>query len=197
MDLIVLTISAMFINNILLVQYLGQCPFCGVSKKISSALGMGLAVLFVMTTASMLTWSVQNFVLVPLNLTYLQTLVFILLIATLVQFVELFLKKKATTLYRSLGIFLPLITTNCAVLGVAILCVRKGYDFPHTVVFALASALGFLMALLAMAGLRQRFEVSPIPKQLRGTAITLITAGIMALAFYAFEGIDTALKGMQ
>lgn len=187
----------MLINNILLVQYLGQCPFCGVSRKISSALGMGVAVFFVMTLASSLAWAVQTFILIPLDIAYLQTLVFILLIATLVQFVELFLKRAVPALYRSLGIFLPLITTNCAVLGVAIICVRKGYDFTHTLVFAVASALGFMLALMAMAGLRQRFEVSPIPRQLRGTAITLITAGIMALAFLAFDGIDAALSGAR
>ncbi len=197
MELLILVVNAVLVKNILLGQYLGNCPFCGVSKKTDTAFGMGMAVLFVMTLASSITWIVQKVLLDPFNLGYLQTLVFILVIAALVQLVEMFLKKAIPPLYKSLGIFLPLITTNCAVLGVAIICIRKEYDFVNMIVFSIASAAGFLMALLFMAGIRQRFEISPIPKALRGTAITLITAGLLALAFYGFVGMDASLAALK
>ena len=190
---LIVVFSAIFVNNILLSRYLGNCPFCGVSKNIESALGMGIAVLFVLTIASAAAWIVQHFLLEPLQLTYLQTIVFILIIATLVQLVELFLQKNAVALYRSLGIYLPLITTNCAVLGVAILAVRNGYGFIMTILFAVASATGFLVALLCMAGIRQRLELTDIPKSFRGTAVTLVIAGLMALAFYGFSGMEESL----
>ncbi|MBN1760364.1 MAG: RnfABCDGE type electron transport complex subunit A [Chitinispirillaceae bacterium] len=194
MEVLIVVFSAIFVNNILLSRYLGNCPFCGVSKNIDSALGMGIAVLFVLTIASAVTWMVHHYLLAPFNLTYLQTIVFILIIATLVQLVELFLQKNAVTLYQSLGIYLPLITTNCAVLGVAILAVRNGYGFFMTVLFAVASAIGFLVALLCMAGIRLRLELTAIPKAFQGTAVTLIIAGLMALAFYGFSGMDESLS---
>ena len=193
LEALIVVFSAIFVNNILLSRYLGNCPFCGVSKNLDSAMGMGIAVLFVLTIASGVTWMVQHYLLIPFNLTYLQTIVFILIIATLVQLVELFLQKNAVSLYRSLGIYLPLITTNCAVLGVAILAVRKGYGFLMTLLFAIASAVGFLIALLCMAGIRQRLELTAVPKAFRGTAVTLIVAGLMALAFYGFSGVDESL----
>ena len=188
--------SAIFVNNIVLSRYLGLCPFCGVSKNISSALGMGMAVLFVLTIASATTWIVHHFLLAPLALTYLQTIVFILVIATLVQLVELFLRKYAVALYQSLGIYLPLITTNCAVLGVSILAIRNDYGFVKTMVFAASSSIGFIGALLCMAGIRERLETVEVPGVFRGTAVTLIVAGIMALAFYGFSGMDAALASM-
>ena len=198
MEILILVVNAVLVKNILLAQYLGNCPFCGVSKKFDTAFGMGMAVLFVMTLASSITWVVQKFLLEPFGIGYLQTLVFILVIAALVQLVEMFLKKASPVLYKALGIFLPLITTNCAVLGVAILCIRKEYNFVNMIIFSIASAAGFLMALLFMAGIRQRLVISPVPKPLQGTAITLITAGLLALAFFGFIGVDaslTALKG--
>lgn len=193
MDMLLVIFGAVFINNIVLTQYLGLCPFCGVSKNISSALGMGGAVFFVLVIASTVTWIINHQLLVPLNLTYLRTIVFILVIATLVQIVEFFLRKNAVALYQSLGIYLPLITTNCAVLGVAILSVRNDYGFIKTIVYAAGSAVGFIVALLCMAGIRQRLEIVGIPKSFRGTAVTLVVAGIMALAFYGFSGMDSAL----
>jgi electron transport complex protein RnfA len=197
MDSIVLVVTAVLVKNILLIQYLGNCPFMGVSRKMDTAVGMGMAVVFVLTLASAFTWVIQTAVLNPLKLQYLQTLVFILVIASLVQLVEMFLKKSVPPLYQALGIFLPLITTNCAVLGVAILCIRKGYNFVDTLVFAVASAAGFALALIFMAGLRERFEISPIPRALQGTAITLITAGLMALAFFGFVGVDASLTAIK
>jgi electron transport complex protein RnfA len=189
MEFLTLTISAIFISNILLMQYLGNCPFLGVSKKMDTAVGMSGAVIFVMTIAAMITWVVHHKVLVPYRLEYLQTIVFILVIATLVQFIELFLKKSIPPLYRSLGIFLPLITTNCAVLGVALLNIKKDYDFSHMVVFSVTSALGFSLALVLFAGIREKFETARIPGTYQGTAIGLITAGLMALAFLGFTGM--------
>lgn len=196
MDILVLVIIAVFVNNILLAQFLGNCPFMGVSKKMSTAFGMGMAVLFVLTLSSSITWIVQKVLLKPLDLVYLQTLVFILVIAALVQLVEMFLKKSIPSLYQSLGIFLPLITTNCAVFGTAILCIRNDFDFLHTVVFSASSAAGFLLALVLMAGIRGKFDVSPIPNQLKGVAITLITAGLMAMSFMGFLGMDGSLKAL-
>ncbi|NOZ20667.1 MAG: RnfABCDGE type electron transport complex subunit A [Planctomycetes bacterium] len=196
MEYVVLIVSAVLVNNIVLAQYLGNCPFCGVSRDVKTSLGMGAAVAFVLTFASAITWLVHHYCLVPMNLAYLQTVVFILVIATLVQLVELFLRKSVRVLYHALGVFLPLITTNCAVLGVAILCIRKKFDFTHTVVFSFASAVGFMLAIVLMAGIRRRFPISPIPRPLRGTAITLITAGLMALAFFGFLGVDASLTAL-
>ena len=194
MEYIVLAISAILVKNILLAEYLGNCPFLGVSKKMDTAVGMGMAVIFVMTLAGVITWMVQKFLMDPLGLGYLQTIVFILVIAALVQLVEMFLKKSIPPLYRSLGIFLPLITTNCAVLGVAIMNVKREHDFVSTLIFSVSSAVGFFLALVLFTGLRERFEISRIPRPLRGTAIGLVTAGLIALAFFGFVGVDASLK---
>jgi len=196
MEYIVLVITAVLIKNILLAEYLGNCPFLGTSKRMDTAVGMGLAVIFVLTIAAAVTYWVQYLVLEPFNLGYLQTIAFILVIAALVQFVEMFLRKFAPPLYQALGIFLPLITTNCAVLGVAILCMSREYTFIEALVFAAASASGFTLALIVLAGIRERFEISDIPHSLRGMAIGLIMAGMMALAFFGFVGIDSSLKAL-
>ena len=196
MSYVIIVISAVLIKNILLAEYLGNCPFLGTSKRMDTAVGMGLAVIFVLTIASMVSYWVHYAVLKPLNLDYLQTIGFILVIATLVQFVEIFLKKMVPPLYQSLGIFLPLITTNCAVLGVAILCIRREYSFLESVVFSVASASGFALALILLAGLRERLEISSVPKPLQGTAIGLILAGLMSLAFFGFIGVDGSLNSL-
>jgi len=184
-----LIIGAIFINNILLAKFLGNCPFLGVSRKMDTAVGMSAAVVFVMTLAGVITWVVQKYLLDPFGIEYIQTLAFILVIATLVQFVELFLKKSVPALYKSLGIFLPLITTNCAVLGTAIINIQEDLSLLDTIVFSAASAAGFGLALVLFAGLRERFEVSRVPKALQGTGIGLITAGLLALSFFAFKGM--------
>jgi len=184
-----LVIGAVFINNILLAKFLGNCPFLGVSKKMDTAVGMSAAVLFVLTLAGAITWAVERFLLIPIGIEYVRTLAFIVVIATLVQFVELFLRKSIPGLYKSLGIFLPLITTNCAVLGVAIINVQEKFNLLETIVFSAASAAGFGLALVLFAGIRERFETAAIPKPLQGTGIGLITAGLMALSFYAFKGM--------
>lgn len=189
MEYILIIVSAVLVNNILLAQYLGNCPFLGVSKQMSTASGMGGAVVFTMTLASVITWYMHRWILVPLEIEYLQTLLFILVIASLVQFVEIFMKKMMDPLYQALGIFLPLITTNCAVLGVALICVKNEFTFVKMVVFSFASGLGFALALVLFAGLRERFAISNIPKPLQGTAIGLITAGFMSLAFFGFMGM--------
>ena len=196
MEYVILIISAILVKNIILAQYLGNCPFLGVSKRMDTAIGMGFAVIFIMTLASIITWAVQRYFLDPYGIGYLQTIVFILVIASLVQLVEMFLKKSVPPLYQALGIFLPLITTNCAVLGVAIICIREDYDFISMLIFSIASAIGFTLALVLFAGLRERFEISDIPKPLEGTAIGLVTAGLMALAFFGFVGIDNALRAL-
>ena len=184
-----LIIGAIFINNILLAKFLGNCPFLGVSKKMDTAIGMSAAVVFVLTLAGTITWVVDRFILTPFGLGYIQTLAFILVIATLVQFVELFLRKAVPALYKSLGIFLPLITTNCAVLGAALINIQEGYNLLETIVFSVASAVGFGLALVLFAGLRERFEIARIPKPLQGTGIGLVTAGLLALSFFAFKGM--------
>ena len=189
MDLIILAVSAIFVQNILLAQYLGNCPFCGVSKRLETAVGMGAAVIFVATLASIFTWLAYHKLLLPLGLEYLQTLVFILIIAALVQFVEIYLKKQSRTLYDALGIYLPLITTNCAVMGIALLNIKHDFGFVQMIVFSAASATGFALAIILFAGVRERLFLAPIPKALRGTAIALITAGIMSLAFMGFSGM--------
>ena len=182
-------ISAIFVNNVVLAQNLGNCPYLGCSKEKSVALGMGTAVIFVTIMATLCTWLVQKYILIPVHLEYLQTLAFILIIASLVQFVEMFLKKAIPPLYASLGIFLPLITTNCCVLGVTLLVQREELGLVTALVYALATGAGFLLALLLMAGVRERLETCRVPKALRGTPISLIMAGIMALAFMAFKGM--------
>lgn len=196
MEYVVLIITAVLIKNILLAEYLGNCPFLGTSKRMDTAIGMGFAVIFVLAIATAVTYCVQYYILNPLNLGYLQTIAFILVIAALVQFVEMFLRKFLPPLYVSLGIFLPLITTNCAVLGVAILCIRRELSFLQAIVFAIASASGFTLALVLLAGIRERLGISDVPKSLRGTAISLIMAGMMALAFFAFVGVDSSLKAL-
>ena len=189
MNLLLLVISAIFVNNILLAQYLGNCPFCGVSKKLGTAVGMGLAVIFVATLASIFTWLVYHYLLVPLDLTYLRTLAFILVIAALVQLVEIFLKKQSRALYDSLGIFLPLITTNCAVMGIALLNIKYEFGFLRMLVYSVSSAAGFALAIILFAAVRERLFLSPVPIAMRGTAIALVTAGVMSLAFMGFTGM--------
>ena len=184
-----LIISAIFINNILLARYLGNCPFLGVSKKMDTAIGMALAVIFVLTISAFFTWIVEHYLLLPFGLQYLRTLAFILVIAALVQFVEMFLKKSVPALYKSLGIFLPLITTNCAVLGTALISIKEDYGLVDSIIFSAASATGFGLALVLFASIRERFEISAIPKPLQGTGIGLITAGLIALSFFAFKGM--------
>ncbi|MDC0335422.1 RnfABCDGE type electron transport complex subunit A [Pseudodesulfovibrio sp.] len=189
MDYFVLVIAAIFVNNIVLAQYLGNCPFIGTSKDSGVAIGMGLAVVFVATMAAAITWCVQKFLLGPNDLGYLQTICFILVIAALVQFVEMFLKKAIPPLYKSLGIFLPLITTNCAVLGIAIICQREAYTLIETVIFSIASGVGFMLALVVLAGIRERLDLARVPVSLKGTPLALIMAGLMSLAFFAFKGM--------
>ncbi len=188
-DYFTLCISAIFINNILLMRYLGNCPFLGVSRKMDTAVGMAAAVVFVLTLAGAITWVVWHYILDPFGVGYMRTIAFILVIATLVQLVELFLKKSVPALYRALGIFLPLITTNCAVFGVAVINVDEEYTFIQALIFSIASAVGFGIALVLMAGVRERFEVSRIPQSFVGTAIGLIMAGMMSLAFFGFAGM--------
>ena len=187
-------IAAIFVNNIVLSQFLGICPFLGVSQKINTSLGMSAAVAFVMAISTLVTWLLQVYVLNPFGLQYLQTLTFILVIAALVQMVEIILKKVSPPLYQALGVFLPLITTNCAVLGVAISVVQKNYSLLMSLDYAIASAIGFGLALILFAGLREYLECSAIPKSLRGVSITLITASLLSLAFMGFSGVDGGLK---
>jgi len=189
MDLLLLAIGAIFVNNILLAQYLGNCPFCGVSKKLSTSVGMGLAVIFVATLASIFTWLAFHYILKPYNLEFIRTLAFILIIAALVQFVEIFLKKQSKTLFNALGIYLPLITTNCAVMGITLLNIKYEFNFIEVIVFSAASAAGFTLAIILFAGLRERLFLSPVPKAMQGTAIALVTAGIMSMAFLGFTGM--------
>jgi len=181
MEYILIFISAIFVNNIVLSQFLGICPFLGVSKQIDTAIGMGMAVAFVLTLSTMVTFLIQTWVLAPLNLQYLQTIAFILIIAALVQMVEIVLKKVSPALYQALGIFLPLITTNCCVLGVAILVIQKDYDLLHSVLYALATSVGFAVALIVFAGIREQLSLVAIPKGMRGMAIVLVTAGLLSL----------------
>lgn len=196
MEYILIFISAVFVNNIILSQFLGICPFLGVSKKIDTALGMGMAVAFVLTLSTIVTYLVQYVLLEPLGLQYLQTLAFILVIASLVQMVEIILRKVSPALYQALGIFLPLITTNCAVLGVAILVVQKEYTLMESVVYAFSIALGFALSLTVFAGIREQLALVQIPKGMRGMAIVLVTAGLLSLAFMGFSGVDSGLKAV-
>ena len=194
MEYLLIFISAIFVNNIVLSQFLGICPFLGVSKKVDTALGMSAAVAFVLTLATIVTYLLQMFVLDAFGLAYLQTIAFILVIAALVQMVEIVMKKVSPALYQALGIFLPLITTNCAVLGVAILVIQKDYTLLQSVVYAFSSAIGFGLSLIVFAGMREQLELVNIPKGMRGTAIVLIVAGLLSLAFMGFSGVDTGLK---
>jgi electron transport complex protein RnfA len=193
---VTILLSTIFINNYVLSRILGLCPFLGVSKKLDSALGMGLAVIFVMTLTSFITYPIYKFLLVPYRITFLVTIVFILVIAALVQLVEMVIQKISPALYQSLGIFLPLITTNCAVLGVAVLNISSGFAGPNTdlgllksVVQGFGGGVGFLFALLIMAGIRERLDLADVPENLKGVPITFITAGLLALAFYGFSGM--------
>jgi electron transport complex protein RnfA len=188
-DYLLLMVSAIFANNILLIKFLGNCPFIGVSSSMDSALGMAGACLFVNVLASSMCWIVQRFVLDPLGLEYIQTLAFILVIAALVQLVEIVLQKVAPPLYRALGIYLPLITTNCMIFGVAVLNIRQEYSFMQAVVYAFSTAIGFNMALILLAGIRERFAIGRIPKLMDGFPIGLITAGMMGLSFYGLIGL--------
>ena len=189
MEYILIIISAILVNNVILVQFLGICPFLGVSNKVSTAIGMTGAVTFVIVLATMVTYLIQFYVLNPLNIQYLQTISFILVIAALVQMVEIILKKISQPLYQALGIFLPLITTNCAVLGVAILVIQKDYNLVQGVAYATATAVGFGLALIILAGIREHMDLVKIPKGMRGVPISLIVAGILALAFMGFTGL--------
>jgi len=189
MTYILIFISAVFVNNIVLSQFLGICPFLGVSKKIETALGMSGAVAFVMTIATVVTYLIQKFILEPFNIGFLQTLTYILIIAALVQMVEIILKKVSPALYQALGVFLPLITTNCAILGVAILVIQKDMNLIESVVFAISTAVGFGLALVLFAGIREQLGMTRLPKMIEGTPISLITAGLLAMAFMGFAGI--------
>ena len=196
MEYLLIFISAIFVNNIVLSQFLGICPFLGVSKKIDTAIGMGGAIAFVLTLATIITWLVQKYVLDPFGLQYLQTLSFILVIAALVQMVEIILKKVSPALYQALGIFLPLITTNCAVLGVAILVIQKDFNLLESVVYAFSTALGFALALIVFAGIREQQALVRIPKGMQGMAIVLVTGSLLSLAFMGFSGVDGGLKAL-
>ena len=189
MEYFAIIIGAIFVNNVVLAQFLGICPFLGVSSKVETSMGMGAAVTFVMALASIVAWLIQEFILVPLDIEYMQTIVFILVIAALVQMVEIVLKKVSPSLYQALGIFLPLITTNCAVLGIAILMIQKEFSLLQGVVFNIATAIGFALALVIFAGLRERIEFEEAPKAFQGVPIALITASILAMAFMGFSGL--------
>lgn len=188
-EILIVLISAALVNNVVLSQFLGLCPFVGVSKKTNTAAGMGAAVIFVITIASAVTSLIYNYVLVPADLSYLQTIVFILVIACLVQFVELVLKKYSRSLYSALGVYLPLITTNCAVLGVALINVSNDYDLFTSIINGLGTAVGFTIAIIIMAGIREKIEFNEVPKAFQGSPIVLITAGLMAMAFMGFAGL--------
>ncbi|MCQ2370117.1 MAG: electron transport complex subunit RsxA [Paludibacteraceae bacterium] len=189
MHYIIIFIAAVFVNNIVLSQFLGICPFLGVSKKIDTAIGMSAAVAFVMTIATICTFLLQKYVLDPLGIGFLQTLTFILVIAALVQMVEIVLKKVSPTLYQALGIFLPLITTNCTILGVALIVIQKDFTLVESIVYAISTAIGYGVALILFAGIRQQLELVNLPKAMNGTPIALVTAGILAMAFMGFAGV--------
>lgn len=188
-ELLLIAVGSAFVNNVVLSQFLGICPFLGVSKNVKTAGGMGGAVIFVITISSFVTGLIYKFILVPTGFEYLQTIVFILVIAALVQFVEMFLKKVMPPLYNALGVYLPLITTNCAVLGVALTNVTKSYSILEGVVNGFATAAGFLVAIILMAGIREKIEYNDVPEAFRGTPIVLVTAGLMAIAFFGFSGL--------
>ena len=194
MEYVLIFITAIFVNNIVLSQFLGICPFLGVSKKVSTASGMGAAVTFVLVLATIVTYLIQHYVLNPNGLAYLQTIAFILVIAALVQMVEIILKKVSPSLYQALGVFLPLITTNCCILGVAILVIQKDYDLLQGIVYAFSTALGFALAMVVFAGLREQLQFSRVPKLFDGMPIALITAGLLAMAFMGFSRVDGGLS---
>lgn len=190
MKFIIIFIVAVFVNNVVLSQFLGICPFLGVSKKVSTATGMGAAVTFVLLLATMVTWLVQSYILVPLELEFLQTIAFILVIATLVQMIEMIIKKISPALYQALGVFLPLITTNCCVLGVAILVIQKEFTYAESLMYAVSIGIGFLLAMVIFAGIREQLaKTGSTPRAMKGTPIALITAGILAMAFMGFSGL--------
>lgn len=193
MDLLFIFLSAVFVNNIVLSRFLGVCPFLGVSKRVETSFGMGLAVTFVMTMASIITYIVYNYILAPLNIEYLYTIAFILVIASLVQLVEMVIQKTSPSLYQALGVYLPLITTNCAVLGIAVINMQKGnqgdFGLIDSIVNGFGTAVGFTLAIVLLAGIRERIEFNNIPKSFKGFPITLITAGLMAIAFLGFSGL--------
>ena len=188
-ELLMIAVGTAFINNVVLSQFLGLCAFLGVSRKMDTAAGMGGAVIFVITISSFVTALIYKFLLLPLNVTYLQTIVFILVIAALVQFVEMFLKKSSPSLYNALGVYLPLITTNCAVLGVALINVQKSYGIVESVVNGLATAVGFTIAIVLMAGIREKTEYNDVPESFKGSPIVLLTACLMAIAFFGFSSL--------
>lgn len=189
MELLLLFIGAILVNNVVLTRFLGICPFLGVSKKVETAFGMGLAVTFVMTLASMISYLVYNYILVPRDLEYLYTIAFILVIASLVQLVEMIIQKSSPSLYQALGVYLPLITTNCAVLGVAVINMQANYSLVKSIINGLGTAIGFTLAIVILAGIRERIEYNDIPKPFKGYPIVLITAGLMAIAFLGFQGL--------
>ncbi len=188
-ELILILVASAIVNNVVLSQFLGLCPFLGVSKKVETAAGMGGAVIFVLTISCFVTSVIYKFILAPTGFAYLQTIVFILVIAALVQFVEMFLKKSMPALYQSLGVYLPLITTNCAVLGIALKNISNNYNILQSVINGLGTAIGFTIAIVIMAGIREKIEFNDIPKPFRGSAIVLVTAGLMAMAFFGFSGV--------
>ncbi|MGI6319302.1 MAG: electron transport complex subunit RsxA [Firmicutes bacterium] len=190
-NLLAIVFVAILANNIVLSQFLGICPYLGVSNRLETSMGMGMAVIFVMTMSAVVTWVIDTFLLVPFDLIYLRTITFILVIAGLVQLVETVLKKTNPTLFRAMGIYLPLITTNCTILGVALLNVQAGYNIIQTIVYAIATGIGFTLALVIMAGIRERLELANVSSYLRGAAVSLVTAGILSLAFMGFKGMMT------
>ena len=194
LSLILIIITAIFVNNVVLAQFLGICPFLGVSKKVDTASGMGMAVTAVLVVATIVTYLIQKNVLDPFGLEYLQTIAFILVIAALVQMIEIILKKTMPALYQALGVFLPLITTNCCILGVAILVIQKDYNLLEGVVYALSTGIGFLLAMVLFAGLREQLDLVDVPKSFRGVPIALVTASLLAMAFMGFSGVDGGLK---
>ena len=196
MEYILIFITAIFVNNVVLLQFLGICPFLGVSKKVETATGMGAAVAFVLVIATIVTYLVQKFVLDAFGLQYLQTIAFILIIAALVQMVEIVLKKVSPALYQALGVFLPLITTNCCILGVAILVIQNDFDLLTGVIYAFATAIGFALAMVLFAGIREQLSLVNIPKGMDGMAIALVTAGLLAMAFMGFSGVDKGLAAL-
>src|SRR5574344_1562181 len=194
LSLILIIITAIFVNNIVLAQFLGICPFLGVSKKVDTASGMGMAVTAVLVVATIVTFLLQKYVLDAFGLEYLQTIAFILVIAALVQMIEMVLKKTMPALYQALGVFLPLITTNCCILGVAILVIQKDYDLLEGVVYALSTGLGFLLAMVLFSGLREQLDLTDVPEAFQGVPIALVTASLLAMAFMGFSGVDGGLK---
>ena len=194
LSLVLIIITAKFVNNVVLAQFLGICPFLGVSKKVDTASGMGMAVTAVLVVATVVTYLIQTYVLNAFGLEYLQTIAFILVIAALVQMIEIILKKTMPALYQAIGVFLPLITTNCCILGVAILVIQKDYDLLEGIIYAVSTGIGFLLAMVLFAGLREQLELANVPKAFEGVPIALVTASLLAMAFMGFSGVDGGLK---